>query len=123
MRCSGYNRSASGVCLLCKDECGVSKLTNETDERRCAVCDVRGRVQGVGYRAFVHDEARRLGLRGYVRNTHEPRQVEVVACGDAARIAQLIARLRVGPPMAHVESVSVAWQPDGDDHADFSIRY
>ncbi len=45
---------------------------------------IKGRVQGVGFRWFVHREAAALNLRGWVRNT-EDGHVEVVAAGDEAR--------------------------------------
>ena len=83
---------------------------------------VRGRVQGVGFRVFVYDEARTLGLSGYVRNGVDRRQVKVVTCGEVKKIELLIARLRQGPSMAHVESVVVTWQPDSEEYAGFRIR-
>lgn len=57
---------------------------------------VSGRVQGVGYRWFVINEARRLGLRGWVRNTADG-SVELEAAGSASAIATLRERLIVGP--------------------------
>jgi acylphosphatase len=48
---------------------------------------VKGRVQGVGFRWFVHREAAEIGLRGWVKNTDEG-HVELVAAGDAAQIAE-----------------------------------
>jgi len=65
---------------------------------------VRGRVQGVGFRAFVLREAHALGLHGYTRNMRDGR-VEVVAVGDDAGLQQLVQRLFVGPPLAHVEGI------------------
>ncbi len=49
---------------------------------------VKGRVQGVGFRWFVHREAAELGLRGWVRNTDDG-HVEVVASGDPEQLAEL----------------------------------
>lgn len=65
---------------------------------------VRGRVQGVGFRAFVCREAERLEVRGYTRNLADG-SVEVVAVGDAGDVQRLLDRLHVGPPAARVDGV------------------
>ena len=63
---------------------------------------VEGRVQGVGFRWFVHREAARLGLRGFVRNT-EHGTVELAAAGPAEAMAQLRAALERGPRGSRVD--------------------
>ena len=65
---------------------------------------VKGRVQGVGFRWFVHREAAELGLRGWVRNT-DAGEVEVVAAGDAPMIAELRVELRKGSRGSRVDAV------------------
>jgi acylphosphatase len=65
---------------------------------------VKGRVQGVGFRWFVHREAAALGLHGWVRNT-ESGHVEVVASGDADRLRQLEAVLHKGSRGSRVDAV------------------
>jgi len=65
---------------------------------------VQGRVQGVGFRWYVHREASELDLRGWVRNT-EDGEVEVVAHGDAANLAELRASLKRGPRGSRVDRV------------------
>jgi acylphosphatase len=73
---------------------------------------IRGRVQGVGYRAFVYDQATRLGLRGWARNRRDG-SVEVLVSGDRVVIDELIASLRRGPPGARVtELLETASTPD-----------
>ena len=67
---------------------------------------MRGRVQGVGYRAFVEDEALRLGLEGWVRNRRDG-TVEAVFSGADDVIARMIDGCRRGPPAARVEAVDV----------------
>ena len=65
---------------------------------------VKGRVQGVGFRWFVHREASELELRGWVRNT-EDGDVEVVASGNATDLAELRASLRRGPRGSRVDNL------------------
>ena len=63
---------------------------------------IQGRVQGVGFRWYVHREASELELRGWVRNT-EDGDVEVVAHGEALDLAALRSSLRRGPRGSRVD--------------------
>jgi acylphosphatase len=65
---------------------------------------VRGRVQGVGYRAFAQRSAQSLGLTGYARNLDDGR-VEVYAAGPADKVAELTPLLHRGPRWADVRGV------------------
>ncbi len=65
---------------------------------------VRGRVQGVGFRWFVHREASELELKGWVRNT-EDGDVEVVVAGDEPALGELRNSLRRGPCGSRVDKV------------------
>ena len=65
---------------------------------------VKGRVQGVGFRWFVHREAAALNLRGWVRNT-EDGHVEVVAAGSLEDLAELRQALNKGSRGSRVDSV------------------
>jgi acylphosphatase len=66
--------------------------------------EVVGRVQGVGFRWFVREQARRWGLAGWVRN-REDGAVEIAAFGPHDSIAGLRSAVRRGPPGAFVTEV------------------
>jgi acylphosphatase len=65
---------------------------------------VRGRVQGVGYRAWVEYQATASGLDGWVRNRRDG-SVEAVFAGAPKAVAEMVALCRHGPPSARVETV------------------
>lgn len=67
---------------------------------------MRGRVQGVGFRWFVDNEARKLGLAGWVRNNIDG-TVECLAIGTEQQLGTLHARLRQGPRASRVDEVQV----------------
>jgi acylphosphatase len=66
---------------------------------------IRGKVQGVWYRAWTVEEATRRGLKGWVRNRRDG-SVEALFAGDPALIEEMISACRVGPPLARVDSIS-----------------
>ena len=65
---------------------------------------VHGRVQGVGFRAFVEDEALKRGLQGWVRNRRDG-SVEAVFAGEEAAVAGMIGACERGPPGARVTAL------------------
>jgi acylphosphatase len=67
---------------------------------------IGGRVQGVCYRAWSERNARELGLSGWVRNLASG-QVQMLCRGPLESVETLVARCRVGPPAAVVDSVQV----------------
>jgi acylphosphatase len=71
-----------------------------------AICQVRitGRVQGVGYRAWVEHQARNHDLEGWVRNRHDG-SVEALFAGPADIVSEMVARCGRGPLSARVEAV------------------
>ena len=78
-------------------------------------------MQGVGFRWFVRESARRLGLSGWVSNRADG-SVEVAAEGDAEAVAGLQARLREGPPGSRVTDVIMLdHAPEADLPKPFTI--
>src|SRR5258706_12801886 len=73
---------------------------------------IRGRVQGVGYRAWVEHQAMARGLEGWVRNRRDG-SVEALFAGPADVVAEMIALCRRGPSSARVEAVQE--EPAGSD--------
>ena len=85
---------------------------------------VLGRVQGVGFRAFVAHEASARGLAGWVRNRRDG-SVEAVFVGEATVVADMMAACRHGPPGSRVDHIletdavgdELALRPPGDSFA------
>lgn len=85
---------------------------------------VAGRVQGIGFRAWVQRQAQTRHLDGFVRNRRDG-TVEAVFAGPAAAVADMIAACRRGPPLARVERLDdseadaamLAEAPAGDGFA------
>jgi acylphosphatase len=80
---------------------------------------IRGRVQGVFFRASTREQAQRLGLRGHARNLPDGR-VEVLAVGTDDAIQQLEQWLQHGPPSARVDHVERS-STEVDAGDDFSV--
>ena len=76
---------------------------------------IRGRVQGVFFRAETRDRARSLGLSGWVRNAPDG-SVEAVFEGDRERIESILDWCRRGPGLAEVDGLDIAWEePRGEE--------
>lgn len=83
---------------------------------------IHGRVQGVGFRAFVLQNAANLGVSGWVRNTYRG-DVEVVAEGPRPTLERLFQVLEAGPRSAHVTSVDTQWEPATGEFDGFRIVF
>jgi acylphosphatase len=81
---------------------------------------VWGRVQGVGFRAFVVREAARCGVTGHVRNRPDG-SVEAHAHGARAALEDFVAALRQGPRAARVESTAEQWYDGAEAPGDFRV--
>lgn len=84
---------------------------------------IKGNVQGVGFRYFVHKKAKALLLKGYVKNLPDG-SVEVCAYGEKTAIEKLEKELSIGPPAAAVFSI-VSFDPSSklEEMDDFEIQY
>jgi acylphosphatase len=73
---------------------------------------IRGKVQGVGFRAFVEHHAHQRNLEGWVRNRKDG-SVEAVFAGPEKAVEAMIAACRIGPPSGHVDALD---QRDGTEN-------
>ena len=90
------------------------------EHRRVRVI-VRGRVQGVAFRAYTADEARRAGVAGWVRNRADG-SVEAAFEGPPRGVEALLAFVRRGPRSARVDDVEMIEEPLAGDRG-FEIRH
>jgi acylphosphatase len=67
---------------------------------------VKGSVQGVGFRRFVFENAKKLKLKGYAKNLSNG-NVEILVAGDEEKIKELYEACKIGPPLARVEEVEI----------------
>jgi acylphosphatase len=79
-------------------------MTSEDEAKLSRQFRIKGRVQGVGFRWFVHQEATTLGLHGSVRNARDG-AVAVEVEGSAAAVGQLREALRRGPRGCRVDEL------------------
>ncbi|MDR7251986.1 acylphosphatase [Nocardioides sp. BE266] len=82
---------------------------------------VSGRVQGVSFRWYTQEQARSLGVAGWVRNEPDG-SVLVHAEGDASAVDALVAWCHDGPSMAHVTHVAVR-EASPSGATTFATRY
>jgi acylphosphatase len=80
-----------------------------------------GRVQGVFYRAWTREQARELGLAGWVRNCSD-NSVEAHLEGEKGAVEQMIERMRQGPTAARVDDISVE-QSEPENARRFEVRH
>ncbi len=83
---------------------------------------ISGKVQGVYFRAYTREEAKKLGIKGWVRNLPDGR-VEAVFEGKDDAVEKMIKWCHKGSPFSRVEDVEVIEEPYLGEFEDFSIRY
>jgi len=82
---------------------------------------VKGRVQGVGFRAHVDYNARELGVTGWVRNVGYD-IVEAVAEGERQKLERLAESIQAGPGGSHVDEATVEWLDPTGEFQHFIVR-
>ena len=82
---------------------------------------IKGRVQGVFFRAWAREQADALGVTGWIRNRPDG-HVEAHVEGEQAAVDRMIERLRSGPPAAKVDELRT-WDVEPCDFDDFEVRH
>jgi acylphosphatase len=81
---------------------------------------VEGRVQGVGFRYFVAEQAMGKGIVGWVRNRWDG-SVEVMAEGERSALEKFLSEIRRGPRSAFVSNVKETWGAPTGEFNDFRV--
>lgn len=82
---------------------------------------VKGRVQGVGFRAFVIENALAIGVTGWTRNVGYD-TVESVAEGPRRKVEQFLQAVKAGPPASRVDRALEEWESPTGEFASFTVR-
>lgn len=83
---------------------------------------VKGRVQGVGFRAHVEYAARKIsGITGWVRNVGYD-TVETLAEGRRENIEQFIAMVKEGPRVSRVDEAKIDWESPNGEYNEFGVK-
>lgn len=100
----------------------VGKRSHPMDKVVRAHIWVKGRVQGVGFRAHVEYRARQIsGLAGWVRNVGYD-MVEAIAEGERTNVEQLIAAMKEGPRSSRVDESKVEWEEPTGEFQQFGVK-
>ena len=82
---------------------------------------VKGRVQGVGFRAHVEFYARQIGVTGWVRNVGTD-MVESMAEGQREKVERFIEMVKQGPRGARVDESKVEWENPTGEFVEFGVK-
>lgn len=83
---------------------------------------VKGKVQGVGFRAYTQQKAAQYELSGYVMN-HMDGSVEIEAQGEDSTLERFISTIKEGSPYSSVDEIKTQEKEVQDNERSFSIRY
>jgi len=99
----------------------MQKNSEEETIPKCVKATVIGRVQGVGFRYFTQEIARRYDIVGWVRNNYNG-TVEIYAEGSDVTLHAFLKEIQKGPSSSHVRNVNVQWQSAQNKYSSFVIR-
>jgi acylphosphatase len=97
-----------------------SEIGEKEHVTNCFHAIVHGRVQGVGFRVFTREAARRHTIRGWVRNLANG-CVEIHAVGDELALTEFLTEVYQGPVLSHVSNIDIAWKQTAEEFGDFAI--
>lgn len=97
-------------------------MLKKSQKSKCLKIQVKGRVQGVYFRAWTQKAAKNLGLTGWVRNRADG-SVEIEAEGKQEALETLLNQCHQGPVAASVQEVIPEWQDAKGKWQDFEILY
>ncbi|WP_209015110.1 acylphosphatase [Roseibium limicola] len=89
--------------------------------RLSVLARISGRVQGVGYRDWCADEARKHGLTGWVRNRKDG-LVEALFCGSQDAVEEMLEQARSGPRWANVDDIQTSPVLEPEEHETFERK-
>jgi acylphosphatase len=96
-------------------------MSETNNEIVCAHLWVTGRVQGVGFRAYVEYVARQTGVTGWVRNVGYD-SVESVAEGEREKVERFVEMVKQGPRAARVDESKVEWESPTGEFREFGVK-
>ena len=93
---------------------------SEEKDANCLHAVVKGRVQGVGFRVYTREAARKHNVNGWVRNRPDG-TVEVFAQGEELDLTEFLTDLYRGPVMSQVADIDLEWRHEEPSHESFDI--
>ena len=95
-------------------------MSSHSEDNLTVNMKITGKVQGVGFRFLVQQQAQKLGINGWVSNKSNG-DVEALAQGEKADLEQFIAKVKEGPSFSRVDNVNLKWMNKGEQYFGFEI--
>ena len=95
-------------------------MSSQLEDTLTVNMKITGKVQGVGFRYFVLQQAQELGIKGWVSNKPNG-DVEALAQGDKEDLDQFIAKVKQGPAFSRVDDLILNWENGQENYTSFEI--